>query len=167
MARIISLFTTALLAGLLALPLVAEPPPQVSNLSQLDREFMQQQRQRIDALARSDLGQQLNGERNNDLGILQSLVDRKLVSADQSLELQAMGIVMGDHLAEDLGMDWVIYDDRYGRSRALRLDQSDNYLFPVTMISRRVEAGSDVSVSAIFDKARNMILPYKTPLPFR
>lgn len=166
MVRRIAQCATVILMALLALPLAAERPPEVSSMSQLDREFMQQQRGRIDDIARSELGRQINGDKDNDLDILQDLVDRRLVRADQTLELQAMGFVLGDLLAEDLGMKWVIYEDRYGRSRALRLGQSDNFLFPVTMISRRIEAGAPVSVIAVFDKARNMILPYKTPLPF-
>lgn len=167
MARLIASLSLVLFMGLLPMPLAAERPPQITDLSQLDRNFMQEQRQRIDEIARSQLGRQLSGEKDSDMGILQDLVDRKLVSAEQTLELQAMGIVLGDLLARDLGMQWVIYEDRYGRSRALRLEQSDNFLFPVTMISRRVEADAVVSVSVIYEKARTMILPYKTPLPFQ
>jgi hypothetical protein len=167
MARLIASLSLVLFMGLLPMPLAAERPPQITGLSQVDRNFMQEQRQRIDEIARSQLGRQLSGEKDIDMGILQDLVDRKLVSAEQTLELQAMGIVLGDLLARDLGMQWVIYEDRYGRSRALRLEQSDNFLFPVTMISRRVEADAVVSVSVIYEKARTMILPYKTPLPFQ
>ena len=31
-----------------------------------------------------------------------------------------MGVIMGDLLAADLKLHWVIYEDRQGRSRALR-----------------------------------------------
>ena len=153
----------------LTIPLsaLAEPPPRISDLTMLDRDYMREQRRRIDNLARMSLGRQLKDEKAADLEVLQLIVDRKLLRPEQTLELQAMGIVLGNLLAAELGMQWVIYEDRYGRSRALRLRSSDNFLFPVTMISRRMEAGAPVDVEAIYDKARGMITPYMTPLPFQ
>ncbi len=159
-----------LLAGCLVLAtavLAAEPPGKISALGTLDRQFMEQQRNRIDELARFDLGRQLQADKNHNLDILQTLLDRRVVTANQTVELQAMGVVLGDLLAAELGMKWVIYEDRYGRSRALRLGSSDNFLFPITMISRRVEAGAQVDVTAVYEKARKIIEPYRTPLPFR
>ena len=158
-----------LLAGWLALAtgVLADDPPKISALGSLDRQFLQQQRNRVDELARFDLGRQLQTDKNNNLGILQTLLDRRVVTADQTLELQAMGVVLGDLLAAELGMKWVIYEDRYGRSRALQLGSSDNFLFPITMISRRVEAGAQVDVTAVYEKAYKIIDPYRTPLPFR
>ena len=145
----------------------ADDPPKISALGTLDRQFLQQQRNRVDELARFDLGRQLQTDKNNNLGILQTLLERRVVTADQTLELQAMGVVLGDLLAAELVMKWVIFEDRYGRSRALQLGSSDNFLFPITMISRRVEAGASVDVTAVYEKARKIIQPYRTPLPFR
>ncbi len=158
-----------LLAGLLALStaVFAADPPKISALGRLDRQFMEQQRNRIDEFARFDLGRQLRADKNHNLDILQTLLDRRVVSAEQTVELQAMGVVLGDLLAAELGMKWVIYEDRYGRSRALQLGSSDNFLFPITMISRRVEAGAQVDVTAVYEKAYKIIEPYRTPLPFR
>ena len=145
----------------------AQLEPQISDLTALDRKFMQEQRTRIDDLARSSLGRQLNGAVDSDLAILQLLLDRKAVSSSQTLELQAMGVVMGDLLAVEPTVRWVIYQDRQGRSRALRTGQSDNYIFPITMISRRVEAGATVDVSALYDKAYKLMEPYLPALPFQ
>jgi hypothetical protein len=159
-----------LLTGWLMLATVvfaADPPGQISALGTMDRQYMQQQRNRIDELARFDLGRQLREDKTHNLDILQTLLDRRLVSTDQTLELQAMGVVLGDLLAAELDMHWVIYEDKYGRSRALQLGSSDNFLFPITMISRRFEAGARVDVTAVFDKAAKIIQPYRTPLPFR
>jgi hypothetical protein len=159
-----------LLTGWLMLATVvfaADPPGQISALGTMDRQYMQQQRNRIDELARFDLGRQLREDKTHNLDILQTLLDRQLVSTDQTLELQAMGVVLGDLLAAELDMHWVIYEDKYGRSRALQLGSSDNFLFPITMISRRFEAGARVDVTAVFDKAAKIIQPYRTPLPFR
>ena len=144
-----------------------EEPPKISALGAIDREFMAQQRQRIDQLARFNLGKQINSEKANDLGILQTLLDRHLIKPEQTLESQAMGVIMGDLLAQELGMQWVTYEDRYGRSRALQLDRGENFLFPITMISRRAEVGARVNVEQVYEKAAAAIQPYRRALPFR
>jgi len=145
----------------------AQPGPKVYPPGNLDREFMEQQRARVDELARVNLGRQLHATLDNDLGILQALLDRRLVKPDQTLELQAMGVVMGELLAQELSMHWVIYEDKHGRSRALQMNKSENFLFPMTMISRRAEAGARVDVRAIYDKAIGLMAPYRKALPFQ
>ena len=165
-----SRLSTCLLALILSLgwlPATAQQELQITGLTNLDREFMRTQRSRIDELSRGNLGRQLNGQREHDLAILQGLLDRRLVRAEQTVELQAMGMVLGDLLAEQLGMRWVIYLDKLGRSRALRMPGTDHYLFPVTMISRRAEVGAPVDVQAIYSKAYELMLPHKPKLPFQ
>jgi hypothetical protein len=61
----------------------------------------------------------------------------------------------------------VIYEDALGRSRALRYRQSQEYLFPITMISRRQEADNHTPVAAIYQKAYGIIDPLRPELPFR
>ena len=86
---------------------------------------------------------------------------------DQTRELQAMGVIMGDLLAAELDMHWVIYEDRQGRSRALRYRETDNFLFPITMIARRREVGNQTPVVDIYQKAHSIIARNIPPLPFQ
>lgn len=144
-----------------------EREPRVSELSIIDREFMESQRRDVDALARTHLGRQVRGEKANDLEVLQQLLDRQLVKRDETVMLQGMGVVLGDLLREELNLRWVIYEDELGRSRALRLGQTDHYLYPITMISRRYEVGAPVDVRAIYDKAVDLMQPHLPPRPFQ
>lgn len=162
-------FLVCLLAMAFSASLPAQPEAQVAvtDLSYVDKQYMQQQRDELDALARRHLGQHFTGSKEADLALLQSLLDRKLVKPDQTRQLQGMGIILGDLLASELGMHWVVYEDRAGRSRALRYRESDNYLFPVTMISRRREAGSNTPVKTIYQNAYDIIAPLRPPLPFQ
>lgn len=130
----------------------------VEELSKLDLTYMQQQRQLIRDIAGQRLGRYLNGQRDNDLALLQELLDRRVVKGSQTRELQAMGLIMGDHLQEELGLNWVIYVDKVGRSRALRYREGDHYLFPMTMIARRREVGNEEPVIAIYARARDKML---------
>jgi len=145
---------------------LAQDEPEISELTYLDRGFMKQQRELINDLAATKLGRQFSGDKIRDLDLLQTLLDRSLVKPDQKRELQAMGLVLGDLLATDLGLDWVIYEDKVGRSRALRYADTDNYLFPMTMIARRVEADSHTPVVAIYDKAYQSVYKIQPERPY-
>lgn len=141
--------------------------PRIEALSALDNQYMQGQRELIGELAAVELGRRFSGERDRDLAILQALLDRGLVDGGQTRELQAMGIVMGDLLAAELDMHWVVYIDRVGRSRALRYRDSDEVLFPVTMISRRREVGNDDAVVEVYRQARDRALANRQARPFQ
>ncbi len=161
---------TPLLVLLLALvtsAVRAQETVRVAEPSYLDRQYMARQRERVETLAAERLGRAFTGERDRDLGTLQLMLDRGLVRNDQRELLQAMGVIMGDLLAAELGMHWVIYEDDLGRSRALRYRDTDNYLFPITMISRRREADNLTPVADIYRKAFDIIAPLRTPGPFQ
>jgi len=139
----------------------------ISDLTYVDQDYMAQQRSLIQDLAVSRLGRQFSGDRDRDLDLLQTILDQQLVKPDQVRELQAMGVIMGDLLAAQLDMHWVIYEDREGRSRALRYGETDNYLFPITMIARRREVGNLKPVAEIYQKAVDIIVSATPKLPFQ
>jgi hypothetical protein len=139
----------------------------VSELSYLDRQWMAGQRALLEDVTRRHFGRGFSGDEESDLHLLQLLLDRRLVREDQTRELQAMGVIMGDLLAANLGLDWVVYRDELGRSRALRDGDTDNYLFPITMISRRREVGNRRPVAEIYAGARAIIREGRPPKPFQ
>ena len=139
----------------------------MGDLTNVEWQFMAQQRETIKGLAMMNLGRQFNGDRKLDLELLQALLDKPLVRPDQVRELQAMGVIMGDRLAAELGRRWVLYEDNVGRSRALRYKESDVLLFPITMIARRGKGGNKTSVVEIYQKASNIIDKSTPALPFQ
>lgn len=130
---------------------------QRTDLTVIDHTYMDDQRQALDEVARRYLGRQFNGNKDNDLELMQIMLDRRLVRRDQRELLQTMGFVLGDILAKEEGLRWIIYTDNKGRSRALAIPNKDDVIFPVTMISRRYEAGASVDVQAVYDKALDAI----------
>ena len=158
------LLTWTCVAGSAAL---AQDELTISGLTYIDKQYMQQQRTQLNELAGRYFGRQFNGSRDNDLALLQRLLDDEVVRADQTQQLQGMGIIMGDLLAQDLGLHWVVYQDRMGRSRALRYQETDNYLFPTTMIARRREVGNTTAVVEIYNKAEQTMRAAIPPLPFQ
>ena len=130
----------------------------IEPLTSIDKQFMTEQRQRIEQLA-NRLSRNLSGMEDRDIDTLQRIIDDRLIAADDTLSLQAMGVVLGDLLADRLSMEWVVYRDRRGRSRALRYRDTEVYLFPVTMISRRQEVDNNRGVRSIYDEAVTTTLP--------
>jgi hypothetical protein len=159
----------ALLLALCSQPLLAQPArgPVLSDLTTIDRDFMASQRKTIDDLGRRHFGQGVTGNKERDLDMMQRLLDGRLVRNEQTLELQAMGIVLGDLLAAEHDLRWIIYEDREGRSRALKHRDSDVFLFPVTMISRRYEVDSRRPLTEIYAEAEAAIVPSLPKKPFQ
>ena len=125
--------------------------------SEMDRRFMETQIDALEEIARIKLGRQFNGTRDNDLIVMQRLLDQGLVKADETARLQGMGMILGEILRKEKGLYWTIYIDKLGRSRALEIPGKREFVFPVTMISRRVEAGVDVNVRQVYTNAIEII----------
>ena len=149
--------------GILAQPAA----PRIEELSPLDATYMEEQRVLLGDLAALKLGRQFSGDRDRDLDLLQALLDERLVRPDQTRELQAMGIILGDLLAAEYGLHWAVYRDNLGRSRALRYRDSDFFLFPVTMIAQRRETGDDTPVADVYRMASDIVKANTPALPFQ
>ena len=125
----------------------------IEPLSNIDKQFMTEQRRRVEQLA-NRLGRNISGMEARDIDTLQRIIDERLIATDDTLSLQAMGVVLGDLLANRLDMDWLVY-----RDRKLHYRGTDVYLFPVTMISRRQGVGSDRKIQSVYDEVISTTLP--------
>ncbi len=85
------------------------------------------------------------------LGAIRAFLEAGVFKPEQTYELQCLGIVLGDAFVQELGMEWVMVEDEYGRNPAVRLPKTSIILFPLTMISKRVERGEDVDVFRLFN----------------
>ena len=139
----------------------------ISNLAWLDRNQMAQQESRVDELARTRLGSRLRGDKS-DLETLQQIVDRELVDRNDRLTLQALGVVLGNVMAREVEqLEWQVYEDDKGRSKALCVKNQDKKcLFPVTMLSRRMEVGLKPNVGKVYREALSLVAPYLPEMPY-
>ena len=85
------------------------------------------------------------------LGTLRAILQAKIFTVEQTYELQSMGIVLGDVFVQDMGFKWVIVQDPLGRDPALQYRDSKVLLFPLTMISKRLERGEEVDVFDLYN----------------
>lgn len=82
------------------------------------------------------------------LSVIAALVAE--VRPDETWKLQSLGIVFGDVLARVTDAEWVQVDDELRSDPALRFGGPHDLAFPMTMISKRMEAGEDVDVLELF-----------------
>jgi len=152
-----------LIAGSLnSSPLLAQMV-RTEPVSPIDQKFMEDQRDSIDDLARRHFGRQLNGEKGNDIAIMQRLLDDNIVTAEQKSKLQAMGLILGDLLKAQYGLKWIVYFDKYGRSRSLQVPGHEKeFIFPVTQVSRKAEVGIRVSVAEVYRELEQSIQNIRT-----
>ncbi len=138
----------------------------IEDLAWMDRNHIAQQVERVDELARTRVGSQIR-EDLSDLTTLQRIVDRELVPQDDRLTLQALGAVMGNVMAAEVDkLEWKVYEDKRGRSRALCVEGTEECLFPITMLSRRMEVGLKPDVRKVYREALELIEPYLPELPY-
>ena len=128
-----------------------KPKQEFFALEREDLVHLEKQRAFVHELARRlDLSPSFSGN-VGDLQILQKIVDASALSASQTWELQSLGIVLGDVFASQHGLRWVMVEDEYGRDPALRFQNTSNLVFPLTMISKRIEDGKEVDLQAIYE----------------
>jgi hypothetical protein len=85
-----------------------------------------------------------------DFAILQAIVDKQLLTKQQTWELQALGVCFGDALAGYIpGLGWSLVTDEYGTDPTLRFKDTTTQFNALTMISKRVENGSEVDLAHI------------------
>jgi hypothetical protein len=96
-------------------------------------------------------------ELDQKLQLLDGILRNRWVHPEETVKLQALGITLGDALVQRLGFEWVAVEDEYGRDPALRLPGTTLLLFPLTMISKRVERGEEVDVVRLFQATCDLV----------
>lgn len=144
---------------ILLLSVSALAEPRIESLRWVDEGFLERQRKVIDGMTRSEFGVPLRRNRS-DLQLLNRIIERELINRFETEKLQAMGVVLGDIYVTELGLQWMMYEDREGISRVVCVPEVKECLFPVTMISKRVALGAKPDVEALYERGRELISPY-------
>jgi len=123
------------------------------GLSQTDHEQLTSQRAVVERYLGND-PQNLENYATpaGKLGLLRAIIDARLFGASHTYELQCMGVVFGDVFVQVCGWEWSMVEDELGRDPCIRVPRSTIVLYPLTMISKRIEHGEPVDVFALFDE---------------
>lgn len=130
-----------------------------------DTRHIEKQVERIDGLTRKHFGQPVRGDKS-DIALLQRIVYQGLIDKSDTMSLQALGAVLGNVFAQHNELNWRTYEDKYGKSRAVCVRDTQECLFVVTMLSRRMEVGILVNVQDVYDNAMEMVSPLLTKAPY-
>ena len=68
------------------------------------------------------------------------------IQKNETYKLQCLGISLGDIIVQDLKFRWIEVEDNYGIDPAIKLENTSIILFPLTMISKRIEKGEKVNI---------------------
>ncbi|WP_084253122.1 DUF3806 domain-containing protein [Devriesea agamarum] len=81
-------------------------------------------------------------------------------TAEHTYELQSLGILLGDAMVRGARIDfeWVEVEDEYGIDPAINVPETSILLFPLTMISKRVEAGEEVDIYELFGTNEEQVM---------
>lgn len=128
-----------------------DSPQEISSPTHADIEQMAAQRQLIERYLADELSRQKYKTPAGKLGTLRAMLAASIFDATQTHELQSMGIVLGDVFVQDMGFHWVIVEDSNGRDPALQYLDTSVILYPLTMISKRIERGETVDVFDLYN----------------
>jgi hypothetical protein len=162
MAFRISIMTAILCLGFLGVLFgqsnrEAAPEPKFTELSREDSARLEQQRAVVAAAVKQRYGTTALTRTKSDLPVLQKLIDDNVFNKSQTYELQSLGVALGDVLASELPLRWVMVTDEYGTDPTLRFKDTTLQINALTMISKRVERDEAVSVSELLRITRDQI----------
>jgi Domain of unknown function (DUF3806) len=127
-----------------------EPKQKITALAEVDEKRLREQRAVVERYLSNEESKQKYKKTAGKLGTIRAILQAGIFKPNQTYELQCLGIVLGDAFVQELGMEWVVVEDEYGRDPTVRLPETSIILYPLTMISKRIERGEQVDVFELF-----------------
>lgn len=128
-----------------------QPEQTVTALTDADAKRLQDQRAAVEKHLGNEDSRKKYETAAGKLGTIRAVLKAGVFKREQANELQCLGVVLGDAFVQELGMEWIIVQDEHGRDPAVRMPNTKIIVYPLTMISKRVERGEEVDVFALFN----------------
>ena len=128
-----------------------QPEQKITTMTEADLLRLREQRDVVEVYLGDETSKKNYLTPAGKLGTIRAFLQGNVFTADQIYELQCLGIILGDVFVQDLGMEWVMVEDEYGRDPAVRLPDTTILLYPMTMISKRIERGETVDVFDLYN----------------
>ena len=123
---------------------------EVYPLSDTDWDWLRRAEQHIFQLLKDRYGDVSLNHTEADLQLAQRLIDDKAVNRKQILELQCLGVLLGNVFAAQTSMQWAVVSNEFGTMLALHSPEIGFTLYPLTMISQRVEDNRKVNIPTLY-----------------
>ncbi len=86
-----------------------------------------------------------------DLKRLQIIIESKQIPVENTKELQSFGIILGKvFVNETPDYDWWVVNDEHGKDVCIRYKETSLLIFPLTIISKRIEDGELFDVVELY-----------------
>jgi hypothetical protein len=126
-------------------------PQQITAPTPDDQKRLSDQRAVVEKYLADEASRQKYQTAAGKLGLIRAVLSAKVFKPTQIYELQCLGIVLGDAFVQELKMEWILVEDGSGRDPAVRLPGTSIILYPLTMISKRIERGDKIDVFDMFN----------------
>jgi hypothetical protein len=130
-----------------------QPEQKITALNEADQKRLREQRAVVEKYLGNEDSKEKYKTAAGKLGTIRAILQGNVFKPHQKYELQCLGIVLGDVFVQDMGMEWIMVEDEYGRDPAVRLPNTTIILYPMTMISKRIERGEKVDVFELYNSA--------------
>jgi hypothetical protein len=94
---------------------------------------------------------------NGKLHLLDVILKSDWIENGETIKLQSLGITLGDVFVQDLGFIWVQVEDKEEIDPVLSMPDTSLILFPLTMISKRIERGESVDIYELYEGLKEKI----------
>ena len=91
------------------------------------------------------------------LQLLDTILKSRWIEKEETLKLQCLGITLGDAFAQGLSLEWIEVKDEFGNDPALQLANTSIIIYPLTMISKRIEQGEGVDIYKLYTWLKDKI----------
>ena len=114
------------------------------------RDIIETQLKWVDRWMLPDLEGMYKGPKGR-IKLLQLIIDGKLVTKSDTVKLRCLGTYFGQAIVEITGWPWKVVEDKYGADIAIQVTERKEWIFPITMISKRIENDERFDVKELFD----------------
>jgi hypothetical protein len=129
----------------------AQPEQKITALTDADQQRLRDQRAVVEKYLGNEDSKKKYQTAAGKLGTIRATLQAGIFKREQTYELQCLGVVLGDALVQELGMEWIMVEDEFGRDPAVRMPNTTVIAYPLTMISKRIERGEQVDVFDLFN----------------
>ncbi|MBC7996440.1 MAG: DUF3806 domain-containing protein [Leptolyngbya sp.] len=135
----------------------SHPQQKITTLNEADKKRLSEERTVVEHYLGDPASKEKYKTAAGKVGTIRAILKAGVFKPNQTYELQCLGVVLGDAFVQELKMEWIMVEDEHGRDPAIRMQGTSTILYPLTMISKRIERGEKVDIFDMFNSTAAQI----------
>jgi len=95
------------------------------------------------------------------LKLLDTILKSHWIEKHETAKLQSLGITLGDIIVQEMNFTWIEVEEENETDPALLLPDTTLILFPMTMISKRIEKDESFDIYEFYEKLKEDVSKIK------